>query len=581
MGRALIKSEVGAGLYNIEVLNDLTAAEAEVARVEEIVFSVESKIDEEKAKPLEDQDAVKINVLEIRRTALRKRIKQVEDAMSSGFTTSAWCADLTAGLTGYVGTIEPAAEYKNGVNIRPGGQAWIRSLDGQRTPFLTMNVADAMRNFAIMPGIQKYFPTYRYGTISNINLTENTCDVDLDPTFSSIQDLNVNLENKLSGVPIEYMSCNAAAFEEDDSVIVEFEDNAWDSPKVIGFKDHPKACELIIKLNSFNGVNYPVGNFNYKVRLTQPIPQEVDGGSRKGVYTEDFTVVATGQCDASGVAVLTREDGVSIDYTKPIHIGVWNAYRFSYITTDWRGACPDRGAYWTEANHPAWTTYPTSGLDDYDILFDIVQWFNTGLDLRNLTTSSFQNHSGDTLTGYSVDVTGLHYLRRDHYYYKVSNMICAYGGETYFPCNINEHSYKYVSYMPYDFDNDDLEHTPITPVATIPCYETTSTATCNGGGTGPTYRYYGLSSEDREGGYIFGSPGILTDREGQNPTFERCSLEYSSEADYWCSWTFSALTPGEEEGEWCYPGDFGAGCSDGALDQGEGMAFEMVLLTDP
>ena len=525
------------------------------------------------------------DTLELRLTALNKRRDRVQSARDQNFQTQAWCADLTSGLSGDVGTIEPGTERKNGINIQPGASgesAWDVARDGQATPFLTMTVADAMRNFAILPGIQKWRPTYRYGTISNIDFTANTCTVTLDPLTSSIQALNINHQSVFHAVPIEYMSCNAAAFEDGDHVVIEFSPYSTEGqPTVIGFVDHPKPCDIVIKINTINGVDYPIGNFNYKVRLTQPLPCQVTGSSSKGTYTEDFTVVASGQCDASGVATLTLEDGVSINYSYPLQVGIWNAYRFSFITTDWRGACPDRGAYWTEENHPAWTTYPTNGLEDYDFLFDIVQWFNTGLDLRNLTTSSFQNHSGDTLTGYSVDVTGLRYLRRDHYYYKVSNMVCAYGGETYFPCNINEHEYGYAQYVPHDFDNDDFVHTPITPVDMIACYETTSTASCNGGSTGPTYRAYGLESEDREGGYTFGSPGILTNRSGQNPTFEKCSLEYSSDADYWCSWTFSAATQGPEEDEWCLPGDFGAGCPDGALDQGEGMVFEMVLLTDP
>lgn len=46
----------------------------------------------------------------------------------------------------------------------------------------------------------------------------------------------------LKDVPIEYMSCNAAAFQDGDEVIVEFENQDWKQPKVIGFRDEPIDC---------------------------------------------------------------------------------------------------------------------------------------------------------------------------------------------------------------------------------------------------------------------------------------------------------------------------------------------------
>ena len=48
-------------------------------------------------------------------------------------------------------------------------------------------------------------------------------------------------------VDIEYMSCNGAAFEIDDIVVVQFDGNSWDTPKIIGFKDikSPLKCTYI------------------------------------------------------------------------------------------------------------------------------------------------------------------------------------------------------------------------------------------------------------------------------------------------------------------------------------------------
>lgn len=47
---------------------------------------------------------------------------------------------------------------------------------------------------------------------------------------------------RLTGVSIEYMTCNAAAFADGDQVIIEFESQDWNSPKVIGFKSDPTGC---------------------------------------------------------------------------------------------------------------------------------------------------------------------------------------------------------------------------------------------------------------------------------------------------------------------------------------------------
>jgi hypothetical protein len=46
----------------------------------------------------------------------------------------------------------------------------------------------------------------------------------------------------LKDVPIEYMECNASAFIDGDEVIVEFTDQSWDNPKIIGFKENPTEC---------------------------------------------------------------------------------------------------------------------------------------------------------------------------------------------------------------------------------------------------------------------------------------------------------------------------------------------------
>jgi len=53
-----------------------------------------------------------------------------------------------------------------------------------------------------------------------------------------------NYTAQLTGVAIEYMNCHAAAFADGDEVIIEFEGQDWNAPKVIGFKSDPQGCTL-------------------------------------------------------------------------------------------------------------------------------------------------------------------------------------------------------------------------------------------------------------------------------------------------------------------------------------------------
>jgi hypothetical protein len=54
--------------------------------------------------------------------------------------------------------------------------------------------------------------------------------------------LNINQVTSLSAVPVQYMNCNAMAFEVGDRCVVAFTGQDQAAPKVVGFRDHPKAC---------------------------------------------------------------------------------------------------------------------------------------------------------------------------------------------------------------------------------------------------------------------------------------------------------------------------------------------------
>jgi hypothetical protein len=156
-------------------------------------------------------------------------------------TVSAWCADLTENATGTVATIEVPGEPQR-VLIAPGGRAPVEA-DGALAARALMSPGQVFWCAAVLPGWQRFKPDYRVGTVIAVNTTNDTAAVTLDEVFSSAQGLNVmNGPLALQNVPVEYLDCNASAFEDGDRVVVQFEDRDWTNPKVIGFVDNPKPC---------------------------------------------------------------------------------------------------------------------------------------------------------------------------------------------------------------------------------------------------------------------------------------------------------------------------------------------------
>lgn len=150
----------------------------------------------------------------------------------------AWCADYTEELSGEVGTAEVPGEIGQ-VIIKPGfdSNSWSAS-DGAMQPALAGTPAGTFYNLAMLPGWQKWRPTFRVATITAID--GDQCDIDLDGASSS-QGFGVNAESSYSDVPILYMDCNGGAFEEEDRVLVAFAGNV-DGPTVVGFESSPRGC---------------------------------------------------------------------------------------------------------------------------------------------------------------------------------------------------------------------------------------------------------------------------------------------------------------------------------------------------
>jgi hypothetical protein len=182
----------------------------------------------------------------------------------------AWCADYTGGLAGTVATLEVPGEVDpligGGLNIKPGytdEATWSASY-GQIQFGKTLSPAGFAWNMTMLTPWLKWMPIWRYATVTAVDKDADTVNVNLLPVLSKVgaylrKDLTINDPwlDKMTGIPVEYMSCGAGAFEVGDEVIIEFrppeEDmmDAESNPYCIGFKDNPKPCNVFFYSDLF------------------------------------------------------------------------------------------------------------------------------------------------------------------------------------------------------------------------------------------------------------------------------------------------------------------------------------------
>lgn len=171
-------------------------------------------------------------------------------------TRSAWCADLTEDAAGDVATLEIPGEDAL-VLIKPGAPGPSPS-DGRLTAREVQAPEQVFFNAAILPGWQKFYPTFRRGTITALDEEADTASVALDAESSSAQGLPINQADTLDGVPVQYMSCNAGAFEVGDRCVVAFDGQDWSSPRVIGFESNPRPCGFVARYCDRAGYKFTV-----------------------------------------------------------------------------------------------------------------------------------------------------------------------------------------------------------------------------------------------------------------------------------------------------------------------------------
>ena len=196
MGKGTIISEKGFGSYNIELVY------AGRDRVNGWIADLDTKIAALGAEIAGMPEGLEKDIANLRLASLNNRRKYLQTRMPDDLEVNeVWCADYTTGLTGNVGIIEVPGEHRAfsavGLNIQPGhdnNAIYDETRDGQLLPAVATSPEAAYFNRAILPGWQKWKPTYRYGTIvvDSIDFDNDTCDVCLSPAYSSQLNLDVN-----------------------------------------------------------------------------------------------------------------------------------------------------------------------------------------------------------------------------------------------------------------------------------------------------------------------------------------------------------------------------------------------------
>jgi hypothetical protein len=239
----------------------MNSSEPDMARVRRLVYAVNSATMKLSAVSAD------VGRVELRIAALEKEKEALDKDVPSEKTTSAWCADLTDDLSGEVGTIELGrSEDADVLIIKPGysDASYSESEDGSMTAVMGMSPAAAVYNYAALPGAAKWKPRYRLGTASNIDKAADTMTVTLDNL--EIAGLDCNAQETLTGVAVQYMSCNAGVFVDGDKVVIDFN---GEGPVVIGFESSPRSCTGFYLRPTIDGRSLETGGQKFYLKFTR------------------------------------------------------------------------------------------------------------------------------------------------------------------------------------------------------------------------------------------------------------------------------------------------------------------------
>ncbi len=123
---------------------------------------------------------------------------------------------------------------------------------GQLSPIENMSAEAVFYAAATEPGWARWKPICRYGVITRHYPYENVSDVQLESLDIRLLDgetphpaLVLDPSEILTAVPISYPPCHGRAFHVDDEVLILFEGQDRDKPKIIGFRRAPRWCSAV------------------------------------------------------------------------------------------------------------------------------------------------------------------------------------------------------------------------------------------------------------------------------------------------------------------------------------------------
>ena len=403
------------------------------------------------------------------REARRRRINfisrlRILEAIGDNPLQGAWCADYTEGLSGEVATVEVPAEADPSVlrpQIRPGyaGRAsFSAARDGEMFHREGQASYQAYFNAAILPGVQRWHPQYRIGTITAIDYDADTCSLTIQGEDSSAQSLIIDptdLVYDKTDVPIVYMTCNSQPFEVGDRVLVEFQNRDWQQPRVIGFEDNPKPCSIIMA--------YQLGHFYEGRTFSDPAAPVEANPPRPPDYFRDNGIETV-------TVSLWREGGLALLFDRNLD-QVLAAELISqmpdFTAFDFLGLpAIDKGSF----------SVPTSS---------VLRWNGVPQDVPVIGTTNsptggvYPNSrppSPFTLTPTSLEVVCREYWAQNFQYYSYDSLnrvnwspqvdVAQLAGEVTVTCTLDDfppeiqwkgttfHRQEFVNFVPFDFDNN-------------------------------------------------------------------------------------------------------------------------------
>lgn len=190
-------------------------------------------------KALNDVAALNRNIVSegSKKLGMQEQLVTVKaDQAEAAKIKTVWCTAYYDLLSGNVDTIE----IDNQAAIMLIAPAGVASAPGilKRTDMGTP--AEAFYNCAMLPGVQKWKPRYKFAMVTSVDKVLNTCSVAFEEMSLTGRD---TLANKtMTEVPIDYMRCNAAVFYVGSEVVVEFTGRDRTKPRVIGFQSNPLPC---------------------------------------------------------------------------------------------------------------------------------------------------------------------------------------------------------------------------------------------------------------------------------------------------------------------------------------------------